>query len=144
MFLLESWLSNHLTVRCSFMRYNFITWIYLIGLRVLLLESRLSNHLMVRCSFMRYDFITRIRLIGLRVFLLESRLSNHLTVRCSFMRYNFIIWIRLIGFESVLAWKSIIKSLNGEMFFHEVWFYNLNTLNWLWECSCLKVDYQIT
>ena len=131
LYIFRSRLSNCLMVRCSFMRYDFITWIRLIGLRVLLLESRLSNHLTVRCSFMRYDFITRIRLIGLRVFLLENRLPNHLMVRCSFMRYNFIIWIRLIGFESILAWKSIIKSLNGEMLFHEVWLYNLNILNWL-------------
>ena len=109
-FLLESRLSNHLTVRCSFMRYDFITRIRLIGLRVLLLESRLSNHLTVRCSFMRYDFITWICLIGLRVLLLENRLSNHLMVRCSFMRYNFIIWIRLIGFESALAWKLVVDS----------------------------------
>ena len=47
MLLLENRLSNHLMVRCSFMRYDFITRIRLIGLRVLLLESRIkrSNYL---------------------------------------------------------------------------------------------------
>ena len=35
---------------------------------------------------------------------------------------------KLSGFSN-LAWKSIIKLLNGEMFFHEVWLYNLNMLN---------------
>ena len=105
LYIFRSRLSNCLMVRCSFMRYDFITWIRLIGLRVLLLESRLSNHLTVRCSFMRYDFITRIRLIGFESVLAWKSIIKSLNGEMFFYELWFYNQNTLNWFESVLAWK---------------------------------------